>query len=67
MQHTPAVPPTRFIGLDVHKRSVMVAAVNAHQTVVFQPCRFSLAVFEYWTKQHLTVTDVVALEVYSSS
>jgi hypothetical protein len=41
-------PLVRFIGLDVHKRSVTVAAVDAQQTVVLRPRRFSLATFEDW-------------------
>lgn len=65
----PSQPPpaVRFIGLDVHKRSVTVGAVDAHQTVVLRPRRFSLAAFEDWAHKHLTATDLVALEATTNA
>ncbi len=60
-------PLVRFIGLDVHKRSVTVAAVDAQQTVVLRPRRFSLATFEDWAHKHLLATDVVALEATTNA
>jgi transposase len=58
---------TRFIGLDVHKRSVMVAAVDAHQQVVLRPHRLSWDEFELWRQQHLHPTDAVVLEATTNA
>ena len=56
------VPVTRFVGLDVHKRSVMVGAVDAQQQIVLRPLRLSWDEFEQWRLQHLHRTDAVVLE-----
>jgi transposase len=57
---TPQV--TRFVGLDVHKRSVMVGAVDAQQQIVLRPFRLSWDEFELWIRQKLFPTDAVVLE-----
>jgi transposase len=59
---TSNVPTTRYVGLDVHKRSVMVGAVDAQQQVVLRPFRLSWGEFELWQRQHLQPTDAVVLE-----
>jgi transposase len=59
---TSNVSVTRYIGLDVHKRSVMVGAVDAQQQVVLRPFRLSWGEFELWQHQHLQPTDAVVLE-----
>lgn len=59
---TSNVPVTRFVGLDVHKRSVMVGAVDVQQQIVLRPLRFSWDEFEQWRPQHLHLTDAVVLE-----
>lgn len=56
------VPITRFVGLDVHKRSVMVGAVDAQQQLVLRPFRLSWDEFELWKQQKLYPTDAVVLE-----
>lgn len=53
---------TRFVGLDVHKHYVMVAAVNTHKEVVLPPRKVSLVAFEGWAAKHLHPTDQVVLE-----
>ncbi len=53
---------TRFIGLDVHKRSVMVGAVDAQQQIILRPFRLSWDEFELWCQQKLQPTDAVVLE-----
>ena len=37
--------PSRFVGLDVHKQSIMATAVDAHQQTVLRPRRLALAEF----------------------
>ena len=67
MEDVAVTTSVRFVGLDVHKRSVMVAAVDGRQTVVLRPRRFSVAAFEDWAKEHLTRTDAVALEATTNA
>ncbi len=64
---TSNVSVTRFVGLDVHKRSVMVGAVDAHQQVVLRPHRLSWDEFEIWRHQHLYPTDAVVLEATTNA
>ena len=64
---TPNGPVTRFVGLDVHKRSVMVGAVDAQQQVVLRPHRLSWDEFALWQQQHLQATDAVVLEATSNA
>ena len=58
---------SRFVALDLHKRYVMVGAVNTHQQVVLRPQRVELVAFEGWAKQHLWSTDEVVLEATSNA
>ncbi len=37
----PFGPPQRYVGLDVHKHFVVVAAVDGRQQIVLRPCRLS--------------------------
>jgi len=56
-------PATRFVGIDLHKRFVVVAAVNARQQVVLPPTRrIDLDEFPTWAQTHLYLTDAVVLE-----
>ncbi len=64
---TSNVQATRFVGLDVHKRSVTVGAVDAQQNVVLRPRRLSWPEFELWQKQHLHPTDAVVLEATTNA
>jgi transposase len=57
----------RFVALDLHKRYVMVGAVNTHQEVVLRPQRVELVAFEDWAKKHLRPTDEVVLEATSNA
>jgi transposase len=57
----------RFVALDLHKRYVMVGAVNAHQEVVLRPQRLELGAFETWARKHLRPTDEVVLEATSNA
>lgn len=59
--------PTRFVGLDVHKRYLMVGAVDAHQEVVLPPRRVALEEFPDWAHAHLTPADAVVLEATANA
>src|SRR5262245_33291990 len=52
----------RFVGLDLHKQTIMVAGLNAQQEVVIRPRRVALVEFESWAQRHLQATDEVVLE-----
>ncbi|MDA8187510.1 MAG: IS110 family transposase [Dehalococcoidales bacterium] len=63
----PRLQPERFVGLDVHKHYVMVAAVNSGQDLVVAPRRFGLAEFEHWASKNLKATDAVVLEATTNA
>lgn len=54
--------PSRFVGIDLHKQFVVIAAVDAHQQVVLKPKRISLDDLPAWAQTHLDPTDAVVLE-----
>lgn len=58
---------TRFVGLDVHKRQITVAAVNAQQEEVMRPQAIPLERFFGWAANHLLPGDVVALEASTNA
>ena len=57
----------RYVGLDVHKHYVMVAAVNAAHEVVLRPQRVNLTTLPAWARKHLHPSDEVALEATSNA
>src|SRR5687767_4380229 len=57
----------RFVGLDVHRQTVTVAAVDAQQNVVLSPREISVQRFFTWAKTHLRPEDRVALEATSNA
>ena len=63
------IPPcTRFVGIDLHKHFVVVAAVDAQQNLVHKPSRrISLDDFPTWAAQHLGAQDAVVLEATSNA
>ena len=61
MPSSPEGPP-RFVGLDVHKHSIMVAAVDKEQELLLRPRRVALPEFLDWARIHLQPTDAVVLE-----
>jgi transposase len=56
------VPITRYVGLDVSTRSVMVAAVDPKQVLVLKPKKIPLDRFQSWASQNLGHSDAVVLE-----
>lgn len=57
----------RYVGLDIHKHHVMVAAVNAQQQLVLAPQKIALHQFQAWARQHLRATDCIALEATTNA
>ncbi|MGC8947661.1 MAG: IS110 family transposase, partial [Anaerolineae bacterium] len=59
---------TRFVGIDLHKHFVVVAAVNVWQQVILPPTRrIDLDDFPAWAQSHLLPTDVVVFESTSNA
>ena len=54
--------PTRFVGLDVHRRYATIAAVDSKQRVMLTARRVDFEDFAAWIRKHLRPTDAVALE-----
>lgn len=59
--------PTRFVALDIHRKYLVVGAVEASQQVVLTPRRFGFEAFSDWAKTHLTLSDAVILEATSNA
>jgi transposase len=57
----------RYVGLDVHKRHVMVAAVDAQQQLVLAPQKIATHKFQGWARAHLKLTDCIALEATTNA
>ena len=57
-----SVPLVRFVGLDVHKHSVMACMVDGEQHLLLPPRRIGLDEFERWASVSLRKTDAVVLE-----
>lgn len=57
----------RFVGLDVHKRQVTVAAVNTQQEVVIKPQKVPVDHFAAWVEANLQANDQVALEATTNT
>jgi len=57
----------RFVGLDAHKRSVTVGAVDPEQHIVLRPLRLRWDEFEPWSALHLHPTDAVVLEATANA
>jgi transposase len=54
--------PSRFVGVDLHKHFVVVAAVDARQQVLLKPRRIHLDELPAWAQAHLNSDDAVVLE-----
>lgn len=59
--------PTRYVGLDIHKRQVTVAAVNDQQEVVLAPQKLTLQAFFLWVQRYLQPEDHLALEATTNA
>ncbi len=59
--------PTRFIGMDIHRQFVMVAAVDGQQQILLNPIKVPLEAFKTWADTQLRTTDQVALEATTNA
>ena len=57
--------PQRFIGMDVHKSFLIIAAVDQQQNILLKPRRVPTAQLGEWAVAHLQPNDVVVLEACS--
>lgn len=57
----------RYFGMDIHKRQIVVAAVNNQQQQVYAPEKVDIQQFETWSRTHLRSTDHVAMEATTNS
>jgi transposase len=57
----------RYVGLDVHKRHVVVAAVDSNQKIQWQPKKIAVNRFWRWAEGHLKSDDQIALEATSGA
>lgn len=57
----------RFLGLDLHKRYLVVGGVNSRQEIVLHPRRISLAKWPDWAQANLLPTDAVVLEATTNA
>ena len=57
----------RYIGLDVHKNFIMIAAVDRGQETIMAPRKVNMTQFDDWIAGHITPEDTVALEVSNGS
>lgn len=57
----------RYVGLDLHKQTIMVAGLNVQQEIILRPRRMDLVAFESWAQSHLKASDEVVLEATSNA
>ena len=57
----------RYVGIDIHKRHVTIAAVNAQQRPMLSPQKVTVARFDAWASTHLLPSDHVALEATTNA
>ena len=57
----------RYVGIDIHKRHVTIAATNARQEELLAPRKVYLTEFPAWIEKHLDATDQVAIEATTNS
>ncbi len=60
-------PMPRYVGLDVHKHYLMVAALDETQRLVMSPCKISMERFAEWARTQLTSADQVVLEATTNA
>jgi transposase len=63
----PKASPNRFVGLDVHKRYLVAAAVDPDRNEVMSPRHVPLARLDAWVRKTLTPQDAVVLEMTTNT
>jgi transposase len=59
--------PTRFVGLDVHKKFLVAVAVDRDKNAVFGPQRVEMQRLEEWARKRLAPQDAVVLEMTTNT
>jgi transposase len=57
----------RYVGMDLHKNYVMMAAVDSEQQIILEPVRVEMAGLEKWAGEHLTQQDEVIVEATANA
>jgi len=57
----------RYVGIDIHKRHVTVAAVSKQQHELPAPQNVSIHRFTDWAHKHIEPSDRVAIEATTNS
>ena len=60
-------PFLRYLGIDLHKKYVVIGGVNAQQERVLQSRRMDLEHFATWLPEHITQDDAVVLEATTNA
>lgn len=60
-------PPTRWIGLDIHKDYFLAAGVNAAKEIVLKPRKVPNSQLDTWIEKTLTKDDAVILEMTTNA
>jgi hypothetical protein len=63
MSSTSLNPPSRFIGLDIHKNFFVAIGVNRDLDQVFGSHKVYWVDFEDWIQRHLTLENSVDIEM----
>lgn len=58
---------SRYVALDVHRRYLVVGAVDSQQHIVLSPRRFGFESFAAWAATHLSEADAVVLEASANA
>jgi len=62
-----SLPTERYLGIDLHKHSLVIGGVHAKQAIVLPPRRLDLDDWPKWAKTHLTKSDVVVVEATTNA
>lgn len=60
-------PPTRWIGLDIHKEYFVAAAVDANKKTVMEPARVENINLKSWMNKTLSKSDAVVMEMTTNT
>jgi transposase len=67
MEQLLSVQPQRYLGLDIHKKYLVVAGVDRQQQPVYAPLRVPYDRLKRWLERDLTPQDAVVLEMTTNT
>jgi len=62
-----SAPLSQYVALDVHRSSLVVAAVDSQQHIVLSLRRFDFESYAAWAPTHLSEEDAVVLQASASA